>query len=332
MIRFITKRLGWAVFVVFAALSSVFLMLFAIGDPCRSSLGPQARQEQIAQCQAEWGYDEPVLAQYLSYMGVGRCVRRNATDEGGEQRAYCGLLQGDLSKSMSHREAVGEVLLTRLPRTLLLGAIAMTFELSFGLIIGVLAAVRRNTWFDTGFMATAFVGISAPSFLTGLLFLDWIAFRLGWFPVGGYGVTNWDHVYSAILPAFTLAIIGAATYARIMRGEMIETLRSDYIRTARAKGVGPVSTVVKHAVRNALLPIVTMMGMNLTLLVSGAVITEKIYAWPGMGSLAVESIYNVDLFTVMGIVLFASLTVQGGNLLADIAVASLDPRVRLEAN
>jgi peptide/nickel transport system permease protein len=236
-----------------------------------------------------------------------------------------------MGEAMQQNTSVSDVLMTRFPRTLILIALAMTFELSIGLVFGVIAAVRRNTWFDTGFMGLAFLGISAPTFLTGLLFLNWLAFRLGWFPIGGYGYTFAQHLYHAILPAFTLAIIGAATYARIMRSEMIDTLRSDYIRTAQAKGVHPLGVVVRHAVRNAMLPIVTMLGLQTVILVQGAVITETIYAWPGMGWLVVESVTNLDVYTVMGVVLLASLTVQLGNLLADIAVASLDPRVRLEA-
>jgi len=131
------------------------------------------------------------------------------------------------------------------------------------------------------------------------------------------------------LPAFTLAIVGAATYARITRSEMIETLRSDYIRTAKAKGLGPTSIVLKHGLRNALLPLVTLLGLDLSLLVAGAIITENIFAWPGMGALAIQSIVNLDSPTVMGVVLVFSAMVQVGNLLADVAVAFLDPRVRL---
>ncbi|HJL30155.1 MAG TPA: ABC transporter permease, partial [Polyangiaceae bacterium LLY-WYZ-15_(1-7)] len=194
---------------------------------------------------------------------------------------------------------------------------------------GILAAVRRNTWVDTGLMSSAYLGISLPTFVTGPLFLFAFAFLYGWFPLGGYGVGFWDHVYHALLPAFTLAIIGAATYARIMRSELVDTLRSDFVRTAAAKGL-PRHRVVGHAVRNALLPIVTMLGLSMTLLVAGAIITETIFGWPGMGALAIRAIVNLDAPTVMGVVVVFAVTVQTGNLLADIAVAALDPRVRLE--
>lgn len=243
----------------------------------------------------------------------------------------CGLLQGDLGESFGHHEPVAAVIGQRLPRTLLLGAIAMLMELLFGLGIGILAAYRRNTWVDTGLMSAAYLGISMPTFVTGPIFLAVFGFYYGWFPLGGYGVGFWDHVYHALLPGFTLAIIGAATYARVMRSELVDTLRSDYIRTAAAKGL-PTRGVLRHAVRNALLPIVTMLGLSLTLLVAGAIITETIFGWPGMGNLAIRSIVNLDTPTVMGVVLVFAVTVQAGNLLADIAVALLDPRVRLETS
>jgi len=330
MPRFLLQRAAWAGFVVFAVVSIVFFLMYGIGDACASKLGPNAKPEQVAQCRAFYGFDRPLPEQYLAYVGLGACVRQgsDAWSEAPNERGRCGLLQGDLGESMLHDDAVTDVILARLPRTLLLGGMAMGFELLLGVFIGVIAAVRRNTWFDTGFMATAFVGISAPSFLTGLIFLYFFAFRLGWFPVGGYGIEGWDHVRHAVLPAMTLAIIGAATYARIMRSEMIETLRADYIRTAKAKGVGPIRVVFAHGVRNALLPIVTLMGLQLRLLVSGAIITESIFAWPGVGRLALESITNQDAFIVMGVVIIVSLTVQTGNLFADVAVGGLDPRVR----
>ncbi|MEM9071513.1 MAG: ABC transporter permease [Myxococcota bacterium] len=241
----------------------------------------------------------------------------------------CGLLQGDLGESFGHNEPVAEVIAHRLPRTLLLGAVAMSIELLIGLGVGIFAALRRNTWVDTGFMSAAYLGISMPTFVTGPIFLAVFGFYYGWFPLGGYGSGFWDHVYHALLPGFTLAIIGAATYARVMRSELVDTLRSDYIRTAAAKGL-PGRGVVRHAVRNALLPIATMVGLSLTLLVAGAIITETIFGWPGMGNLAIRSIVNLDAPTVMGVVLVFAVTVQVGNLLADIAVAFLDPRVRLE--
>ena len=241
----------------------------------------------------------------------------------------CGLLQGDLGESFGHNESVTAVIGHRLPRTLLLGVLALLFELVIGLSIGVIAAVKRNTWVDTGLLSVAYLGISMPTFVLGPIFLAVFGFFYGWFPLGGYGVTFGDHVYHAILPAFTMAVVGAATYARVMRSELVDTLRSDFIRTAAAKGL-PQSGVLRHAIRNALLAIVTMIGLSMPLLVAGAIITEQIFGWPGMGSLALHSITNLDTPSVMGVVLVFAVTVQVGNILADIAVAYLDPRVRIE--
>lgn len=246
-----------------------------------------------------------------------------------ERTDRCGILQGDLGESFAHNESVTGVIGHRLPRTLLLGAIALIFELILGLSIGIIAAVKRNTWVDTGLLSVAYLGISLPTFVIGPIFLAVFGFAYGWFPLGGYGVSFWDHVYHAILPALTMAVVGAATYARIMRSELVDTLRSDFIRTAAAKGL-PRSGVLRHAIRNALLAIVTMIGLSLPLLVAGAIITEKIFGWPGMGSLALGSITNLDTPSVMGVVLVFAVTVQVGNILADIAVAYLDPRVRID--
>ncbi len=333
MIGYVLRRLGWGLLVVWVVVSGIFVLMNAIGDPAAAMLGPKASPERIAELRRYYGLDRPLSEQYLAYLGLVPCIRHSSPKwhEDPARRQHCGLLQGDFGESFVHKEPVLRLISYRFPRTLLLGLLALFFELTFGVTLGVMAAVRRNSWFDTGFMALAFLGISAPSFLTGLLFLQFIAYRLGWFPVGGYGLTPWEHVYHALLPALTLAIIGAATDARIMRSEMIETLRADYVRTARAKGASPLRVVLRHAFRNALLPIVTIVGLSLPLLVSGAIITESIYAWPGMGSLLLESIYNLDVPTVMAVVVVVSSTVQAGNLAADIAVAALDPRVRLGA-
>ncbi|MEM7607818.1 MAG: ABC transporter permease [Myxococcota bacterium] len=218
----------------------------------------------------------------------------------------------------------------RLPRTLLLGAMALVIQLLIGLSFGIFAALKRNTAADTAVMSLAFFGISLPTYVTGPIFLWSLAFLCGWFPVGGYGVDTLDHIYHAVLPSITLAIVGAATYARIMRSEMIDTLRADYLRTARAKGLNRRRIVLHHAARNALLPIVTMVGLSMVVLVSGAIITETIFAWPGMGNLAIRAVLTEDAPIILGVVLIFAATVQLGNLLADIAVAALDPRVRLE--
>ena len=331
MTRFIVQRALWGLLVVMSVVTLVFFLIFVAGDPAVTILGPQARAEQIADFKAKKGLDQPVAKQFLSYLGVLPCVRRDSPKYEREDgsRGFCGVLQGDLGESYSHHESVADVIGHRLPRTLLLAAMAILFELIIGLTAGIIAALRRNRWTDTSIMFATFVGISLPTYVTGPIALLLFAFLLGWFPFGGYGVDPLDHIYHALLPSLILAVAGAATYARVMRGELIETLRHDHVRTARAKGMPPRRVVVRHAIRNALLPVVTLIGLSLPFLVGGAIITEKIFAWPGLGLLTIESINSLDAPVIMAVVLMFGVAVQLGNLLADVAVAALDPRIRL---
>ncbi len=331
MIEFILKRTLWGVLVVFSVVTLVFFLIFVAGDPAVTILGPQARADQIADFKAKKGLDRPVPEQFLSYLGVLPCIRKDSPKYLGADgtRGYCGVLQGDLGESYSHHESVASVIGYRLPRTLLLASMAVLFELVIGLSAGIFAAVRRNSWSDTLIMFSTFVGISLPTYVTGPIALLVFAFLLGWFPFGGYGVNALDHVYHALLPSLILAIAGAATYARVMRGELIETLRYDHVRTAKAKGMRPGRVLVRHAIRNALLPVATLIGLSLPFLVGGAIITEKIFAWPGLGLLTIEAIESLDAPVIMAVVLMFGVAVQVGNLLADIAVAALDPRIRL---
>ncbi|MFO0680627.1 MAG: ABC transporter permease [Sandaracinus sp.] len=303
----IGRRLGRSLVVVWLAMSAVFVLTNLIGDPAVASLGPRAHESQIAEFRRAHQLDRPFYAQYAAYFG--------------------GLVTGDLGRSYRDEQPVLDVLWTRMPRTMLLGAMALVLELILGVAIGIVAALRKNTFVDTALMSLAFLGVSTPSFLLGLVFLQVLAFRLGLFPVGGYGVDALDHVRHGFLPAFTLAVLGAATYARLLRSELVETLRADYVRTARAKGMPRASVVLRHALRNALLPIVTVAGLSLPLLVGGAIITESIYDWPGVGRLAIEAIYTLDVPVLLGVVLFSALAVQVGNVGADLVIAWLDPRV-----
>ncbi|MEM8607354.1 MAG: ABC transporter permease [Myxococcota bacterium] len=332
MARFLIKRGFWGLVVLLSVLTLVFFLIFVAGDPAATILGPQARAEQIADFKAKKGLDQPIPSQFLSYLGAVPCVRKDSPRYENEDgsRGYCGILQGDLGESYSHHESVANVIRYRMPRTMLLASMAIFFELLIGLTAGILAALRRNRWSDTTIMFATFLGISLPTYVTGPIALLVLSFLLGWFPFGGYGVDPLDHVYHGILPAFILAIAGAATYARVMRGELVETMRHDHVRTARAKGVPPARVVLRHGIRNALLPVVTLVGLSLPLLVGGAIITEKIFAWPGLGLLTIEAIQSLDAPVIMAVVLMFGIAVQVGNLLADVAVAALDPRIRLE--
>lgn len=331
MTRFILQRALWGIIVVMSVVTLVFFLIFVAGDPAVTILGPQARAEQIADFKAKKGLDQPVTEQFLSYLGILPCVRKDSPkyERPDGSRGFCGVLQGDLGESYSHHEPVSDVIGHRLPRTLLLAVLAILFELLIGLTAGIAAALKRNQWTDTSIMFATFIGISLPTYVTGPIALLLFAFLLGWFPFGGYGVNALDHVYHALLPSLILAIAGAATYARVMRGELIETLRHDHVRTARAKGMPRRRVVVRHAIRNALLPVVTLIGLSLPFLVGGAIITEKIFAWPGLGLLTIEAINSLDAPVIMAVVLMFGVAVQVGNLLADIAVAALDPRIRL---
>jgi peptide/nickel transport system permease protein len=311
MMAFLLRRLATAVFVLWMVMSGVFVLVNVVGDPARAALGDKASPEQLEGFRKKHGLDLPLGQRYLQYLGQ--------------------LATLQLGTSFQDEQPVTSLIARRLPRTLLLGAMALGFELVLGLGAGVLAALYRKTWVDTGIMALTFVGISMPTFVTGLWLLGYFAFRLGWFPIGGYGVDGLDHVRHAVLPALTLAVVGAATYARLMRSELIEALKSDYVRTARAKGLSMRRVVLVHAARNALVPIVTLLSVSLRIVVSGAVITETIFGWPGMGRLAFEAISGLDLPVVLGIVFVACGVVQLGNLLADVAVAAIDPRLRERA-
>lgn len=308
MTALVVRRLVWALLVTWLVVTLVFGLAFVVGDPATAALGEKASAEAIERFRVRHGLDRPLLVQYLDYVG--------------------GVPRGDLGQSFRDGRDVSSILATRLPRTLLLGGLALALELALGLGIGVLAALRRDRPTDTVAMSLSYLGTSTPTFLGGLLLLYWIGFRLGWLPVGGYGVDTLDHLRHAVLPATTLALFGAATYARLMRGELIDALAADHVRFARARGLPETRVVWGHGVRTALLPVVTVAGLQVGALASGAIVTEQVFAWPGMGRLAFEAVHSLDLPVILGVVVVASVAVQLGNLLADLAVAALDPRIR----
>ncbi|MET0343515.1 MAG: ABC transporter permease [Polyangiales bacterium] len=305
---YLVRRIAGAALVLWFVMTCVFLLVHVVGDPARAALGERASPAQLEAFRARHALDQPLGARYAAYLGELVTLR--------------------LGRSYQDEEEVRALIGRRLPRTMLLGAMAIGMELGLGILLGTLAALKRGRWIDSVVMSGTFVGLSLPSFLLGMWVLSTFAFRLGWFPIGGYGDAGWDHVWHAILPALTLAVLGTSTYARLVRSELIEALESDYVRTARAKGISRARVVLVHAGRNALLPVVTLLGLSLRLLVSGAVVVETVFGWPGMGRLAVESISGLDLPVVMGIVFVGCAVVQIGNVAADFAVYALDPRQR----
>jgi peptide/nickel transport system permease protein len=234
------------------------------------------------------------------------------------------LAQGDLGRSYVQKTQVSDLVLSRLPATLLLMAGAIFFELLIGIPAGLLAATRRGSRLDRWIMMFSFAGVSAPQFVVGLLLLYVFSNLLNLFPMGGYGTLG--HL---ILPALTLGIAGGGWYARMMRSSMVDVLRQDYVRTAKAKGLGPAKVVLVHAFRNAVLPIVAMIGLDVGIFMSGAVVVESVYGWPGIGQLAWMGIQRIDIPIIMGVTLVAALGIVIGNLVADLITPLIDPRIRL---
>lgn len=295
----------------FATLIGVTIVTFALAflipaDPARLTAGRNASPATVESIRHQLGLDRPVPEQYLRY------VARLAT--------------GDLGRSYAQKAQITELIQSRLPATLQLMAGAIFFELLLGIPAGIFAATRRGRPSDRSVMMLSFVGVSAPQFVVGLLLLYVFAYLFGWFPMGGYGD---GALANMILPALTLGITGGGFYARMMRSSMVDVLRQDYIRTARAKGLGPFKVVLVHGFKNAVLPIVAMIGLDVGFFMSGAVVVESVFGWPGIGQLAWIGIQRVDIPIIMGVTLVAAVAILIGNLMADLVTPLIDPRIRL---
>src|SRR4029078_6895207 len=305
MLRFLLSRLGQSVFILIGVTVITFALAFLVpADPVRMIAGRSASPATVENIRHQLGLDRPVPEQYVRY--VAR------------------LVHGDLGRSYRQKTQVSTLIASRLPATLLLMAGAIFFELLIGLTAGILAATRRGHFSDQAVMVASFVGVSAPQFLVGLLLLYVFANLLNLFPLGGYG-----DLHHLILPALTLGIGGGGWYSRVMRSSMADVLRQDYIRTARAKGLKERKVVLVHGLRNAILPVVAMVGLDIGIFMSGAVVVESVYGWPGIGQLAWQSIQVIDIPIIMGVTLTAAVAIVLGNLLADLVTPFIDPRVRL---
>jgi peptide/nickel transport system permease protein len=303
---FIRRRLLLAIPTVFAVSIAVFLMLHLIpGDPASIYLGENlATPERLDQIRHEMGLDRPLHVQYLDFLG----------------RA----LQGDLGRSLQNDRPVALDLAERLPRTAELAAAAFFVSLVLGVSLGIVSALRHNTWVDTLAMLVALIGVSMPIFWLGLLAILVFSIQLGWFPVTGqHGIA------SLVLPATVLGVVSSATLARLVRSSMLEVLRQEYVTTARSKGLRERVVVWRHAFKNALIPVVTVLGLEVGGLLSGAVITETVFARPGIGKLVVDSIQSKDFTVVQGAVLLIAVTYVIVNLIVDVSYAFLDPRIRV---
>jgi peptide/nickel transport system permease protein len=332
MTRFLLRRLAWAVFTIWAVVTAAFFVNSVLPtDPARMVAGPQARPADVARIRQQLGLDQPVHVQYASFMR--RLVHTGPSDVAPSDKVHgscatLGPLHFDLGRSYTMRRPVLTVIGERLPRTLQLAAAAIVLQLVFGVGLGVLAAVRRGTAIDHAAVGASLLGVSAPTFLTGLLLQFVFGHKLRLLPPDGYGKDAADHAISAILPALTLALFGAASYTRLVRDEMIGLLGQDYVRTARAKGVGRVGVVVRHALRNALVPLVTVLGLDLGTLVGGAVVTETLFRWPGLGAMSVNAMLDRDGPLILGAVIVTSAAVVFGNVVVDVCYGALDPRIR----
>jgi peptide/nickel transport system permease protein len=305
MFSYLAQRLAGAVLVVFGVISIVFLLIHLIpGDPIEIMLGEAASSTDREALRVALGLDQPVLLQFTHYLH--------------------GLLQFDLGASLQSRRPVTDLLQERLPATLLLAGVTFAVTLALALPLGMLAAVRRGSAWDGGAMAFSMLGVSIPNFWLGPLLILVFSLWLGWFPVSGR-----EGVGSVVLPAVTLGTGLAAVLSRMVRSSMLEVLGEDYIRTARAKGLPPQRVILHHGLRNALLPVITLLGLQLGALLAGAVITETVFSWPGIGLLTIEAIQSRDYPVVQACVLLISVGYVLVNLLTDIAYAWADPRIRL---
>lgn len=305
MLAFVARRLIQSALILLGVSFITFALLYLLpADPVRQIAGRSATPETVANIRAQLGLDQPFIVQYARYLG--------------------NLLQGDLGRSYLQKTEVSALIASRLPASLLLMLGAIVCELALGLTMGIIAALRRGTTTDNTLMIVSFVGVSAPQFVVGLLLLYVFAVQLGWFPIGGYG--TFAHL---VLPAFTLGILGSGWYSRMMRSSMIDVLRQDFIRTARAKGLGRLRILIRHALPNAILPIIAMIGIDVGIFMGGIVVVESVFGWPGIGQLAWQAIQRVDIPIIMGVTLVSACAIVLGNLVADIASLFADPRIKV---
>jgi peptide/nickel transport system permease protein len=282
------------------------------GDPARVLAGTDADEAGLAEIREKYGLDDPILVQYLRWVALA--------------------LRGDLGESIRTRQPVTQIVAQKLPITLELAAVAMLVALVIALPAGVLAAVRRNTLWDYAASGLALGGVSIPNFWLGIMLILLLSVRLGWLPASGF-VPLWQdpvqNLRHLLMPAFVLGTALAAVLMRQTRNSMIEVLAADYVRTAYAKGLAGHAVVLRHAIRNGLIPVITIMGLQLGALVSGAVVTEQIFVVPGFGRLIVEAVFTRDYPLVQGVVLITASAYVGINLLVDLSYSLVNPRIRV---
>ena len=317
MTAFIIRRLMLAlVTLVLVTLAVFFVMRLLPGDPLLIYMAQSAEldtmpQEALAALRHEYGLDKPIIVQYFDWIW--------------------GILHGDFGTSIFYREKVGTLMLERFPITLHLGLLALICSVTVGLAIGLIAAVRRGQWPDKVFTPLTYLGVTVPVFWLGILLVYFFGLKLRWLPIAGYTSPLddfWLSTKQVIMPVICLSVYGLASNARQMRSSMLEVIHQDYIRTAWAKGLSERKIILRHALKNSLIPIITLMGMGVGMIFGGSVIVETVFAIPGIGRLLVSSIFGQDYVVVQAITFVIAFIVLLVNLLVDISYAWFDPRIR----
>jgi ABC-type dipeptide/oligopeptide/nickel transport system permease component len=306
MSQYILRRLGYSLVSLFLLSLTIFLFVRLTGDPAVLFVEPGASQADLDAIREQFGLDKPIWVQYVSFIAS--------------------IAQGDFGQSFYYRTPVFELYLSRLPNSLVLALAAMTFSLLIGIPSGILAAVRVNGFWDRAGKVFALLGLSVPSFWIGLVMILFFSVYLEWLPSSGSGTPL--HV---LMPAFALGWYFAAAHMRLTRSSMLEVLGSEYIKLARLKGLPEALVIAKHAFKNALIPVLTLAGINLVIMINVAVVVETVFAWPGIGRLLYEGITFRDFPVVQGVVIMGGIMIVLVNFMIDILYAVIDPRIRLEA-
>ena len=303
MKTYILRRLGYSVISLVLLSVTIFFLIRMTGDPARLMVGPGGRPEDVERTRAEWGLDRSWLEQYGSFMS--------------------NLLRGDFGTSFQYRLSVRDLYIERLPYSLQLATAGLMISLLIGIPAGIITAVKVDTIWDTVFKIIAMLGLSVPGFFVGLVMIIIFAVTLRWLPASGSGTP-----LHLVMPSLALGWYFAASMLRLTRSSMLEVLDSEYVKLARLKGVPEKVVIAKHAFKNALIPVLTLAGINFVVMINVAVIIETIFAWPGIGRLLFEGIQNRDFPVVQGVVVLAGVMIVTVNLCVDLLYAVIDPRIR----
>jgi peptide/nickel transport system permease protein len=300
---YIVRRVLYACISLVLLSITIFLLVRVTGDPAVLMAEPGAKEEDLQAIRHQFGLDQPLVVQYFTFVKS--------------------VVKGDFGKSIYYRIPVFDLYLQRLPASFLLAAVAMAISLILGIPIGILSAVRVNTWIDNFGKTFVILGLSLPNFWVGLILILLLSVELGWLPSSGF--EGWKHI---IMPAFSLGWVFAAAHMRLARSAMLDVLGSEYIKLARIKGLSERLVIAKHAFKNAIIPVLTLAGINLVLMVNAAIAVEWVFAWPGIGRLLVEGISFRDFPVVQMTVIMGGLMIVVVNLIVDILYAYIDPRIR----